>query len=63
MCHNFFFLEKRKQKKEEKRTDNPFAFIVRLISDLPNAINPSRQQRRMKNTTDRKKNRLKLKIF
>ena len=56
MCHNYFF-EKRKQKRkknEKKRTDNLFTFIVRLVSDLPNAINPSRQQRRMKNTTDGK---------
>ena len=62
MCHNYFF-EKRKQKRkknEKKRTDNLFTFIVRLVSDLPNAINPSRQQRRMKNTTDRKKKQTKI---
>ena len=56
MCHNFFFsfLRKGNKKRKKKRTDNPFVFIVRLISDLPNAINPSRQQRRMKNTTNGK---------
>ena len=57
MCRGFFFfpfLRKGGRERKKNVTDNPFVFIVRLISDLPNAINPSRQQKRMKNTTDGK---------